>query len=56
MTIRRFLYAPAISYVILDESWAAVSTDSATRSCAAGVIGLETTGVADRSIAMDILH
>ncbi len=34
-----------------------MSTDhSTTRPCAAGVIGLETTGVADRSIAMDILH
>lgn len=33
-----------------------MSTDSVTRPCAAGVIGLETTGVADRSIAMDILY
>jgi len=33
-----------------------VSTDSATRPCSVGIIGLETTGVADRSIAMDILH
>ncbi|MGH3873667.1 MAG: B12-binding domain-containing radical SAM protein [Pseudonocardiaceae bacterium] len=33
-----------------------MSTHDATRPYAAGVIGLETTGVADRSIAMDILH